>query len=575
VALAGCEPSPQGLDADVVVIGAGIAGIAAALEASENGASVALVEMNSVGGGHAVMAGGLFLVGTPLQAEKGVEDSVQLAVADMLAWGEDADPTWAQWYAQDSRKEVHDWLAGFGVEFKLLMPAPGETSVPRFHFTRGTAVNVVVPMMLEALKRDSVALRLSTEATGISRGEEGTWTVSLRQLRTGEQDQLRARSVIVTTGGFEGDLDRVRRNWPADIKAPQHLLNGAGRHARGSGLDLATQVGGSTRRLDKQTIFVTGLPNPRDASGMDGLLAMNSAAIFVDASGRRFVNESAPRKVLEKTVLAMPGQSYWMIFDNPGKRRLQVRGAPWLNRGTLEAEILGNSAIVQQADDLASLAGAAGLPASEFELTVAAYNAKIVLGEPDPFGRFSDDLDERKPPTLGEPPFYALRLYPMSRKSLGGLAIDSKARVLDDAGTPIPGLHAAGEATGVAGINGSYGGSGTFLGPSIYTGRIAGRAAAQASAELAASDPKQTIERPGSDTVDPAAPADRAMLDSTDLDALLANSRPGYWHFEQAHALVRERGSDCTDCHSEDWPTGPAFTTQQKRAQLKSCARCH
>jgi predicted oxidoreductase len=573
--LTGCAPSPQRPDADVVVIGAGIAGIAAALEASENGASVTLVEMNSIGGGHAVMAGGLFLVGTPLQAEKGVQDSVELAVADMLAWGEDPDPSWVQRYARDSRKEVHDWLTGLGVEFRLLLPAPGETSVPRFHFTRGTAINVVVPMMRESLDRSAVSWRLNTEATGISRGEDGTWTVSLRQTRTGNPDQLRARTVIVTTGGFEGDLERVRRNWPADIRAPQRLLNGAGYHARGSGLDLATQAGAATRRLDNQTIFVTGFPNPRDKSGMDGLLAMNSAAIFVDGSGQRFIDESASRKDLEKTVLAMPGQSYWMIFDNQGKRRLQVRGAPWLNRETLDVEILDNSAIVQQADDLASLAMEAGLPASEFELTVAAYNAKIVLGEPDPFGRFSDALDERKPPPLGEPPFYALRLYPMSRKSLGGLAIDSNTRVLDDAGMPVPGLHAAGEATGVAGINGSYGGSGTFLGPSVYTGRIAGRAAAQASAALARPDPGQATATPGADTVAPTATAGGPMLNAPDLEGLLASSRPGYWHFEQAHALVRERGWDCTDCHSSDWPTGPAWTIQQKRAQLESCARCH
>ena len=136
---------------------------------------------------------------------------------------------------------------------------------------------------------------------------------------------------------------------------------------------------------------------------------------------------------------------------------------------------------------------------------------------------------------------------------------------------PVPGLYAAGEATGVAGINGSYGGSGTFLGPSVYTGRIAGRAAAQASAAVAASDPGEVSAAVAVRATD----ADGPMLKAADLSELLANSRPGYWHFEQAHALVRERGWDCTDCHSTDWPTGPAVTTQQKRAQLESCARCH
>jgi len=160
LALAGCEPAPPAIDADVLVIGAGIAGLSAALEASEAEASVTLVEINSVGGGHAVKAGGLFMVDTPLQNEKGVEDSVTLAVADMLAWGEDADAKWVRRYAAASRPEVYDWLTGLGVEFALLMPAPGETSVPRFHFTRGTSVNVVVPMMHQIVRidRDSLIL---------------------------------------------------------------------------------------------------------------------------------------------------------------------------------------------------------------------------------------------------------------------------------------------------------------------------------------------------------------------------------------------------------------------------------
>ena len=213
------------------------------------------------------------------------------------------------------------------------------------------------------------------------------------------------------------------------------------------------------------------------------------------------------------------------------------------------------------------------MPASELDLTVAAYNAKIVLGEADELGRFSADPEERKPPTLGEPPFYALRLYPMSRKSLGGLVIDSKARVLDAAGQPVEGLHAAGEATGVAGINGSHGGSGTFLGPSIYTGRIAGRTAARLVAEKTNPEDPAVVARAPAATGSPGEAA--AMLAAADLDALLANSRPGYWHFEQAHALVRERGWECTDCHGNGWTTKAAVTAQEKRAQLESCARCH
>lgn len=573
LSLAACDRAPREPDdeIDVLVIGAGIAGLAAALEATERGARVTLVEMNSVGGGHAVMAGGLFLVNTPLQKVKGIEDSVELAVADMMAWGEDADATWVQWYAQDSLSEVHNWLTNLGVRFAMVLPAPGETSVPRFHFTEGTAVNVVVPMMRVALGRAKLEWRMNSEATSIGRTEDGAWTVDVRNLRSGQTSMLQAPALVIATGGFEGNLTRVRENWLPDVPAPDRLLNGAGHFADGTGLDLGAEAGAATNQLNRHTIFVTGLPDPRDPDGVRGLLAMNPAAIFVDSTGRRFMNESASRKVLETTVLAKPDQSHWLVFDNKGRRRLQVRGASWLRRDTIDAEILGDPGLVQIADELNELAMAAGLPPAELELTVAAYNARIVLGEADEFGRFGADQEESRPPVLDEPPFFALRLYPMSRKSLGGLAIDGRTRVVDAAGNPIPGLYAAGEAAGVAGINGSHGGSGTFLGPSVYTGRIAGRTAAKSAVATrsAGQEPAGAVSAPV------AAPAADPMLGAPELDELLTRSRPGYWHFEQAHALVREREWRCTDCHGDVWGTRTAGSAQEKRAQLESCARCH
>jgi predicted oxidoreductase len=563
--LSACGSEPDEIDADVIVIGGGIAGLASSLEASASGASVIGIEQNSVGGGHAVMAVGMFLVGTPLQESKQVSDSPELAMADMLEWGEDAVTDWVSRYVEASRTEVHDWLVNMGVEFALLMPAPGETSVPRFHFTRGTAVNIVVPMMRTALARQNLQWRFNTIATGLRSLASGGWAVETRDTRTGKTMTWRARRVILTTGGFENDLDRVRANWLPNVAQPERLLAGASHFAQGSGLDLGIEAGALLTRLDHQTIFVTGLPNPRDPAGVDGLLAQNPSAIFVDREGKRFMNESAPRKTLEQTVLALPGQSYWLVFDEKGRRRLQVRGAPWLTRDSLEQEILGNPALVSRADNLEKLAAAAGLPADKLALTVAEFNERLALGEADDFGRFGPATTTRPPSPLSEPPFYAMPLYPMTRKSMGGLAIDERGQVLDGEGRPIQGLLAAGEATGVAGINGSYGGSGTFLGPSVFTGRIAGRNAADAPG----------TERAVLAELEPEITTANKLLDDTALAALLQNSREGYWHFEQAHQLVRERDWSCTDCHSPQWPTAQAHSANEKRVQLESCTRCH
>jgi predicted oxidoreductase len=575
--LGGCADSQPGPDADVIVIGAGIAGLAAALEASDSGASVLILDRNSVGGGHAVMAGGLFLVDTPLQKAKGIEDSPELAWRDLVDWGEDPDPAWGQRYVRESRAEVHDWLVALGVEFAMLLPAPGETSVPRFHFTRGTAVNVVVPMMRALLDRPTVRLAGNHEVTGLEVMSGGHQVIA-RDTRTGKSIRFRAPAVVLATGGFENDLERVRKNWLPGVAAPQVLLAGASHFADGSGLELVQAAGGAVANLHRQTIFVTGFPNPRDPEGRRGLLAQNAAAIFVDASGKRFMDESAPRKALENTVLALPGQSYWMIFDDRGSRRLFVRGAPWLNRETVAAEILDNPALVSRAGDLSALAAAAGLPADALKATVQAFNTAVAAGSDDEFGRFGRGSADRSPAPIVEPPFYAMRLYPMTRKSMGGIVIDGQARILDPQGRPVPGLLAAGEATGVAGINGSHGGSGTFLGPSVLTGRIAGRGAAAATGTgraprtadgpSGAHDRQNAAGRPGGPDAAPAAGADL-------LAGLLANPREGYWHFEQAHRLVQERGEDCASCHRDGWSVGPAESPQEKRVQLESCTRCH
>jgi predicted oxidoreductase len=565
---AGCaRPAPES-DADVIVVGAGIAGLAAALEAADAGATALVLDANSVAGGHAMMAGGLFLVGTPLQASKGVEDSPDLAFADIMKWGEDANPEWVRRYVTASRTEVHDWLVALGVEFRMLLPAPGETSVPRFHFARGSAAGVVTPMMRKAFAQDGLRFAFNTEATGLGRTEDGRWRVTVRDLRDGTTASYVAPAVVLATGGFENDLGRVRAHWLPGVAQPERLLMGAGRFARGDGLDLGREAGARIERLDHQTIYVTGLPDPRDPQGEHGLLAQNDAAIFVDAGGRRFINERAPRKDQERTILAMPGQGYWMLFDAAGARELRVRGAPWLTPEALGREILANPALVARADTVAGLAGAAGLPAVALEEAVRRFNAQVRAGRDDDFGRFGPGVAGAPPQPLEQAPYYAMRLYPMTRKSLGGLAIDAQARVVGEDGAPLAGLFAAGEATGVAGINGSVGGSGTFLGPSILTGRIAGGAAA---AHAQASG--RTVATPGAGEA--GTPTAGANLDAAALKSLLASPRPGFWHFEVAHSLVMERGTACAACHGGAWPTGPARGRPARLAQLDSCASCH
>ncbi len=159
----------------------------------------------------------------------------------------------------------------------------------------------------------------------------------------------------------------------------------------------------------------------------------------------------------------------------------------------------------------------------------------------------------------------------MTRKNLGGIAIDTQARALDANREPVPGLFAAGELTGVAGINGSHGGSGTFLAPSVLIGRIAGRVAA----EYAARETGDDVATAAAKVAPQPEPAPAGPTDPEGLAAVLSLQRAGYWHFERSHRVVLAREYECALCHDDDWPPGPAATRATRSRRLDSCTSCH
>src|SRR5688500_2433358 len=136
---------PQAPVRDAIIVGAGLAGLSAAVEMGRAGVNVLVVDMNSVAGGHAVLAGGVAIVGTPVQERAGVKDSPDLAYRDWMEWTVDGDPAWTRLYAENSRRLIYDWATELGVEFVRAGNANGN-SVARFHFTQGRAVHLVLPI---------------------------------------------------------------------------------------------------------------------------------------------------------------------------------------------------------------------------------------------------------------------------------------------------------------------------------------------------------------------------------------------------------------------------------------------
>lgn len=208
-------PSPK---ADLVIVGTGISGLAAALDAGRAGADVTVIDMWSVFGGHAVMSGGLVcLVDTPFQRTNNVFDSPDLAIRDFLTHGEDANPDWVRLYARDSKREVHDWLDALGVGWSQLFPLMPGNSVQRQHWAKGRGIGLISPIYRECLRWTNIHFIWNTKVTSllIENGQvRGVRGVGLRE---GLTNDFRASAVVLATGGFESNLELVRQHWPSTL----------------------------------------------------------------------------------------------------------------------------------------------------------------------------------------------------------------------------------------------------------------------------------------------------------------------------------------------------------------------
>lgn len=571
LAACGDTPPPQDrptADAEVIIVGAGLSGLSAAIELGRAGVRVLVVDMNSMAGGHAVMAGGIAMVDTPVQARAGIEDSPDLAVSDWMEWTDDGDPEWTRFYAENSRELIYDWVTEMGVEF-VRASAAHANSVPRFHFTRDRAVYVILPMYRTALDLPSIVFQWNTHVDSLIVGDGRIAGVRGRNLRTGEGVTLRAPNVVLATGGFESDLDRVLSHWTPGLPEPQRLLVGSSYSATGSGHDMAAAAGAALTKMNRHYIYVNGLVSPRDPEGVHALTAGNDDSMWVNAQGERFTNELGFDKDILVDLLNQDGSTYWAIFDEKTRDEFGVRGAAWLKNPKPGHPILDDPNAAAKADSLESLAAKTGLPAGALVASVARFNALIESGIDSDFGRFG--AGDELPPEIEQPPFYAVQMFPMTRKSMGGVAVDRHARALDAQGNVFPGLYAVGEINGSVGINGSHGMDGMFLGPAIVTGRLAGQAIA---AERADAAPLELPPIPAEDPL-PDAASWSASLTANDLRALLSTERDGYWHFQMSHDMVLERGYECTMCHSAQVPFAAVNNRRSKLAQTEVCTNCH
>ncbi|NMM81366.1 hypothetical protein B2J86_10610 [Acidovorax sp. SRB_14] len=455
---------------DLIVLGGGLAGHSAALEAAAAGKSVLLLEKTGQYGGSTVLSSGSFaFADTAAQREKGIQDTDELLRADIVkASGGRVVPALADLYVQEQR-DAYEWLRQHGVEFHPIALSSNQ-GVPRTHPTDPWQLMRALHARVRASRNIQYVDNLSASELVIDASGSITGVVA------GDGHQVAARlGVVLATGGFSRDRELIDKFCPRLANAL--VLGGEGN--TGDGLKMAWKLGADL--LDMP--FITGTfgvslnnyPRTEIDPGQEARLTLSiyKGGIAVNKYAERFADESISYKVLGEICLTQPDGVGFQIWD----QKIMDQSAPQPTSNDLEDAY--RKGLVHKADDIASLAKLVGLDPERLQQTVARYNNDVAEGPDTAFGRTGLGRGWGKLVAIDTAPFY---IYPCSTGVVAtycGLKVDADMRVIDVRGTAIPHLYAAGE------IVGGFHGSGYMSGSSLSKSVIFGRAAARTALETA------------------------------------------------------------------------------------------
>ena len=458
------------MSTDVVVVGAGGAGLAAALTAAQNGADVVVLEkMAMVGGASSMAGGGTNATGSQWQQSYGIEDSPEAYFMDIMENGHFFSDARTLWLYANTQGAAFDWLVaedGAALPYVNSQPSPSaEHSYGRTFSPEGGGAGVVSALQQKVTDL-GVEILLETPAQELM-VTDGTVTGVKALAADGTPYEITANSVILATGGYGANTDML----PETVTS---LPYAGAVSATGDGLNMATAIGADAINLDKVNIQPHSiiLPDGRGQHTFQGCLAMynKTGSILVSDQGVRFVNEQGSANDIkagmeqnEHSYLIMDAASFETYAQTciASHNFTQEQLDQWL-----EANGTSNP-VFAHADNLEDLAAIVGIPSGALTETVERYNGFVSAGEDTDFGR-------KVTTAMGDGPYYAVEMNLRYYATLGGLHINDNMQVLDTDGQPIQGLYAAGEVVG--GVVGDIYAPGSLFGWAMTSGHNAGLA---------------------------------------------------------------------------------------------------
>ena len=443
---------------DIVIVGAGGAGLSAAVAAAETDGSLKIIVLEKqgiMGGNTNYSTGGINAAETDVQRSLGIEDSKDLFYDDTMRGGKQENiPALVRNLVEHAPVTI-SWLIGLGTDLSDV-GLMGGSSVKRTHRPQGGAA--IGPHLMKVLQtasnKDNIEIRTSNKVTGLLTSVDGSVTGVKVQNADGSSYTLTSKAVIIATGGFGANLDMVTRLQPS--LSGFATLNHPG--ATGDAFGWVTAIGGDTIQMANIQIHPT-------AEATNHILiteaVRGNGAILVNHGGQRFCNEMDTRDVVSAAILEQDGGEAFLIFDQAVRQSLA------------SIETYANQHLLVEGVSVEELASLVGIPPEKLSESISRYNDQQKKGIDDDFGRSATEMTR----SLETPPYYAVCVTPAIHHTMGGLSVNTETQVLRADGSPIPGLYAAGEVTG--GLHGANRLGGNGVADIVVNGRLAGMTASK------------------------------------------------------------------------------------------------